>query len=114
MHLLWVFIIGFKFFFEFFFLIVFLFIRNIPTASNTSCDDIGPVFLMYNNGLLNSFGIILAQGPMDKISDGWEQPPQNVFSFFFDPKYLSVPSCTYSRNITAMHFSFNSFYSLRC
>eukprot|EP01080_Neovahlkampfia_damariscottae_P003147 gene3147-5463_t len=87
---------------------------DIPTPSNTSCDDIGPVFLMYNNGLLNSFGIIMAQGPMDKIDDGWEQPPQNVFNFFFDPNYLPIPPCTYNRNVTAMHFTFNNFYALRC
>jgi hypothetical protein len=67
---------------------------------------------MYNNGLLNSFGLVLAQGPATDLSQGWEHPPASVFSLFFDENYL--PTCTVNQNVSAMHFTFNHFWSLRC
>jgi len=56
------------------------------TAADMSCEDFQPVFLLYNEGVLNAFGWAMGLG---QSSPRYEHPTPSVFSGFMDP----VPKC---------------------
>ncbi|KAL4223546.1 hypothetical protein ACF0H5_017017 [Mactra antiquata] len=66
--------------------------------SNMTCDEFFPVFLMYNDGLLNSFGWAL--GMNIETSEFLEHPPPTSYGRFLKP----VPRCLKSQGIlTTLH-----------
>jgi len=56
------------------------------TSTNMDCNDFQPVFLLYNEGILNAFGWAMGLG---QTSKRYEHPTPSVFSGFMDP----VPKC---------------------
>ncbi|KAK0049990.1 hypothetical protein Bpfe_020541 [Biomphalaria pfeifferi] len=64
---------------------------------DTSCTDYFPMFLMYNDGMLNAFGWALAA---ELTSRRYEHPPKSLLSLFID----TVPRCLYDLDhMSTMH-----------
>ncbi|XP_060588621.1 uncharacterized protein LOC132744028 [Ruditapes philippinarum] len=70
---------------------------NIDLAMN--CNDFFPVFLLYNDGVLNSFGWALAMD-LKQYSPYIEHPQQAVYALFME----TPPTCLYSLGrLSTMH-----------
>ncbi|KAH3787345.1 uncharacterized protein LOC127842515 isoform X2 [Dreissena polymorpha] len=68
------------------------------TSKTMSCDELFPVFLMYNDGVLNAFGWAFG---MDIRSSAWlEHPPKNSYGHFMKV----IPDCLYRLGtLTTLH-----------
>jgi len=63
-------------------------------TSTTSCNQLWPVFLLYNKGYLNAFGWSLVNMP---IEEGlrWEHPFGDILKFFLPANSSQQPACLF-------------------
>lgn len=71
------------------------------------CNEFFPVFLLYNDGVLNAFG--WAFGLNIQTSSRFEHPPQTIYNRFLNP----VPTCLSTwGTLTTMHIYLTEHYLL--
>jgi len=60
--------------------------------ASTPCDDTYPIFLLYNSGKLNAWGIAMAHSDRPYLTSyRWEHPGGSELKWFFEPGQM--PTC---------------------
>eukprot|EP01084_Bolivina_argentea_P073680 133683_1 len=80
---------------------------------NENCNDMYPIFLLYNNNKLNAWGIAMAHEDRPKLTSfRWEHPGGSELNNFFQPG--TIPACLPKQGtLSTMHiFMTNPAYDL--
>jgi hypothetical protein len=81
----------------------------VNITANTPCDELFPIFLLFNKGVLTGFGSTWIVGE-PQPSPRFEHPGSSVISYFFQPETLPKCLVNPSLNISTEHMFFTTPY----
>lgn len=78
-------------------------------TATTPCDELFPVFLLYNGGMLNAWGWVFASEPIEKGGSRFENPSPLDTKLFLPVDPSLQPQCIFTGpTLSTMHIAHNN------